>query len=445
MNYDAATGKKIYEYLTGKGLNAFAVSGLMGNIYAESALLTNNLQDSYQKKLGFTDETYTAAVDNGTYGDFATDKAGYGLCQWTSSGRKQGLLGLCMVRECSVSDLTAQLDYLWKELNGDYTHVLNGLKKAATVSEAARLVMCKFEMPADQSEAKQLERVSYAEEIYKQYAETKTETITEDVQDMGEKVYKKLLEYDGYLEKKSNANLEHKTKNAGNKNYTIFAKLYKDYTGENYQAQAWCAMFISVCFVLAYGLAEAKRLLCGSLFAYCPYGMNAFKNKGRLHTKPKKYDVVFFLKNGLAYHTGFVYKVSGNTIYTIEGNTSGASGVIPNGGGVCKKSYTVNSNMRFGRPDYKEIKETETKKETKKPAAVEPAASFKESLAGKYTTTTDLYLRKGAGKEKEAIKVLPAGKTVQNFGYYTTVSGTKWLLVAVDGLTGFASSKYLKK
>lgn len=177
-----------------------------------------------------------------------------------------------------------------------------------------------------------------------------------------EKVLKVLESWVGYLEKKSNKDLEHKTKNAGNKNYTIFAEKYKEYTGNNLQAQAWCAMFISVCFVLAYGLGVAKKLLCGQLYSYCPYGMAAFRNKKQLYTKPKAGDIVFFLRNGVAKHTGFVYKVVGNTFYTIEGNTSGASGVIANGGGVCKKSYTVNSNMRFGRPDYNLVTATTTQK-----------------------------------------------------------------------------------
>lgn len=181
-----------------------------------------------------------------------------------------------------------------------------------------------------------------------------------------EKVIETLQSYVGYLEKASNKDIDHKTKNAGRNNYTCFARDYAEYTGNNFQGQAWCAMFISVCFVLAYGLEIAKKLLCGSLYAYCPYGMAAFEKKKRLYTKPKKGDIIFFLKNGLAYHTGFVYKVSGNYVYTIEGNTSGGSNVIPNGGGVCKKSYIVNSNMRFGRPDYSLVETKTTDKTTEK-------------------------------------------------------------------------------
>ena len=63
--------------------NAFAAAGFMGNIFAESGFNPKNLQNSFEKKLDFTDESYTAAVDNGTYTNFIKDSAGYGLAQWT--------------------------------------------------------------------------------------------------------------------------------------------------------------------------------------------------------------------------------------------------------------------------------------------------------------------------------------------------------------------------
>lgn len=61
--------------------NAYGVAGLMGNLYAESGLRSNNLQNSFEKKLNMSDEAYTRAVDNGTYTNFINDSAGYGLAQ----------------------------------------------------------------------------------------------------------------------------------------------------------------------------------------------------------------------------------------------------------------------------------------------------------------------------------------------------------------------------
>lgn len=159
----------IREYLFKQGLPTPAVFGLMGNIQAESAFIPNNLQDSYEKRLGFNNETYTAAVDSGAYINFATDAAGYGLCQWTSSGRKAGLLEYARSKGVSIGDMTIQLEYLMKELNGAYKGVLNGIKSATTIRQASDIVLTQFERPADQSENAKKYRASLGEKLYEEY------------------------------------------------------------------------------------------------------------------------------------------------------------------------------------------------------------------------------------------------------------------------------------
>ena len=79
---------------------------------------------------------------------------------------------------------------------------------------------------------------------------------------------------------------------------------------------------------------------------------------------------------------------------------------------------------------------------------VDPAAGFDESLGGTYivsTKTDPLVLRAGAGTGKKKLTSMPKGEKVQCYGYYTAVGGVKWLYVVYDGVTGFASAKYLKK
>lgn len=80
--------QQIWNYFKSKGMTDAGVAGLMGNLYAESALNPTNLQNSYEKKLGYTDAEYTFAVDNGLYNNFVKDSAGYGLAQWTYWSRK---------------------------------------------------------------------------------------------------------------------------------------------------------------------------------------------------------------------------------------------------------------------------------------------------------------------------------------------------------------------
>lgn len=172
----------------------------------------------------------------------------------------------------------------------------------------------------------------------------------------------------GYLEKRSNKDLNSKTANAGEKNYTKYGEWYGD------NPDYWCAMFICWCFHKAYGDAEAKKLLCGGYSAACETLRKQFLNKGRFYvSSPKVGDLIFFdgSRHAGANHIGIVYKVTYSTVYTIEGNTSGGSSVIDNGGGVAKKSYSRNYRriIGYGRPKYEE---------EKKPAE-------KNSYYGKYT------------------------------------------------------------
>ena len=133
--------KTIWLYLMDKIGNAFGVAGLMGNLFAESGLRANNLQNSIEKKLGLSDDNYTLAVDSGAYGNFVKDKAGYGLAQWTFWSRKQELLEFAKSQGKSIGDLQMQLDFLWKELKDSYPAVLTVLREAEKVKEASDAVL----------------------------------------------------------------------------------------------------------------------------------------------------------------------------------------------------------------------------------------------------------------------------------------------------------------
>ena len=63
--------------------NPYGAAVMMGHLEAESGLNPQNLENSFERKLGLTDAQYTAAVDNGSYQGFISDSCGYGLAQWT--------------------------------------------------------------------------------------------------------------------------------------------------------------------------------------------------------------------------------------------------------------------------------------------------------------------------------------------------------------------------
>jgi hypothetical protein len=143
-----ANAKIIWDTLMAEFNNPFGVAGLMGNLYSESSLSPINLQGTYEKKLGFTDQTYTDAVDNGTYTNFVKDSAGYGLAQWTYWSRKQSLLNFAKSKGTSIGDLNMQLAFLIKELK-NYSSVYKTLGKATSVKEASDIVLVKYEKPAN--------------------------------------------------------------------------------------------------------------------------------------------------------------------------------------------------------------------------------------------------------------------------------------------------------
>jgi len=173
-----ADAKTIWNFLYGKIKNEYGVAGLMGNLYAESALRSNNLEQKYETKYGYTDTTYTAAVDNGSYTNFVNDSAGYGLAQWTYHTRKRSLLEYANSKNKSIGDLTMQLEFLYNEISASYKSVLTDLTNATSVLAASNSVLLKFEQPANQGTTVQSQRASYGQKYYDKFATKKPTTST---------------------------------------------------------------------------------------------------------------------------------------------------------------------------------------------------------------------------------------------------------------------------
>lgn len=142
-------------------------------------------------------------------------------------------------------------------------------------------------------------------------------------------------------------------KNAGNKNMTVFAKMYLDKTGINVQGQPWCDSYQDTLLIHLFGVDKAKKLLNG-FSAYTPDSVAFFKRAGRYSKTPNVGAQVFFKNNTRVHHVGYVYDYDSQYIYTNEGNTSSAPGVVDNGGAVANKKYlrTDPHIDGYGFPDY---------------------------------------------------------------------------------------------
>lgn len=155
----------------------------------------------------------------------------------------------------------------------------------------------------------------------------------------------------GYREKLTCANLDSNTANAGSGNHTKYARDLHNagyYGGADKCGYAWCDVFVDWCFYKLCGnAAEAQKMICqtGAAGAACQYSMNYYKNAGRFYTTPVAGDQVFFGNGTSVNHTGIVESVNGNTITTIEGNTSDM---------VARRTYSLSDSYikGFGRPYY---------------------------------------------------------------------------------------------
>lgn len=226
----------------------------------------------------------------------------------------------------------------------------------------------------------------------------------------------------GYLEKKSNAYLDDFKRNAGYNNYTKFARDVNSWGQPGCQAQPWCAEWQFWKLANVRGITKALQIMGGG-FYNCKSVTNHAKSNGTWHKSPKVGALIIF-RNGS--HIGSVRSFNSNTVFTNEGNTSSAAGVVANGGAVRNKSYAINDSAIDG---YVWIDWGNEKSVTTKWKATGTATS----------TVNDLYVRE-----------TPNGYILGelNKGDRVEINGEKsgmWTKVKVANIgVGWAATKYLK-
>lgn len=176
-NYNESNARRIIDFCTKVGFNRFAISGILANWYHESLLDPGNAQNSCMNALRMTDQQYTEKVDSGLWyhpiktASFGFDGIGYGLAQWTSSGRKEALYLFAKEKGVSVSDLDMQLEFFYKEItNKSYKSLLDKLMQCTDEKQAAIDFMVYYERPASVNDQNaRNNRAATASEFYKKY------------------------------------------------------------------------------------------------------------------------------------------------------------------------------------------------------------------------------------------------------------------------------------
>lgn len=488
--------RSIYNKLMSAINNEYGVCGLMGNLYAESGLRSNNLQNTSEKKLDLSDTEYTARVDDGSYTNFAHDSAGYGLAQWTYWSRKQNLLDYAHNVRKSIGDEDMQVDFLINEIKG-YKTTWDALVNAKSIKDASDAVLTQYERPADQSDAVKNKRAEYGKNIY--------DEIMKGEQNMGysrQKVVDLVKSWDG----KNEADGSYKSIIDIYNSKEPFPRSTKMLYGWAWCACTWSALAKALGYTAImpveiscyYIIEQAKKMGCwqendayvpnpGDAVLYDWQDNGAGDNKGNpdhIGTIIEVYKDAGYMvveegnysnsvkKRTLSingkYIRGFIVpKYTDNTLSAPSTDISGKSidtlahEVIAGkyGSGDARKKALgdkyqkvqtrVNEILNGSATKPTNIEQPQTQPAEKKVTATCSAQKFSKSLAGTYKTTADLYMRNDAGTNKKALVVIPKGTEVHNYGYYSMSGSTKWLYIQVkiDGVTytGFSSSVYLKK
>ena len=242
-----------------------------------------------------------------------------------------------------------------------------------------------------------------------------------------------------YLEKKSNAYLDDFTKNAGDKNYTKFARDVNNWNQPGCQGQPWCAVYQFWKLVKVFGLTKALQIMGGG-FYNCQSVTRHAKQKGTWHSTPKKGALIIF-RNGS--HIGSVNSYDKTYVYTNEGNTSSAPGIVANGGACRNKKYKLTDSAIDGYV-WIDYGTTEDQKSTETAVQLSKVPKWVGMV-----NTAELNVRSWPGKENPTIKKYPYLAQHNLIDVCDTIKaadGSTWYYVRiVNKYYGFVAARYITR
>lgn len=121
------------------------------------------------------------------------------------------------------------------------------------------------------------------------------------------------------------------------------------------QNEAWCDTFTDAAFCINFGLKAASEMTyqpIGKGSAACRTSAQFFKDHAAFFYRPQVGDVIFFISGGAINHQGIVTAINGNSITTVEGNSSDA---------VSRRNYTIGDSRiaGYGRPKWSVVADDE--------------------------------------------------------------------------------------
>ena len=244
-----------------------------------------------------------------------------------------------------------------------------------------------------------------------------------------------------YLEKKDSSNLDDKYTNAGDNNYTKYARD----CFPSLQGYSWCCMFVWWCFEKTFGANNAV-VMVGEKTAKCSVMAERMQKLGcQKVSSPQVGDIVFF-KNPIS-HIGIVYSVGTSSFTTIEGNTSQSKSsgsvnqVVANGGGVFIRAYNygIERINCFYRPKYASVSKTETVQNS-----VVQKNGTTDTKKNYVIKATNVNIRGGAGTEYEKLGMETKGYKFVKLEQKYSTDKWLWYMFNYKGMKGWIRSDFVK-
>lgn len=188
-----------------------------------------------------------------------------------------------------------------------------------------------------------------------------------------------------------------------------------------------------------FGLTKALQIMGGG-FYNCQSVTRHAKQKGTWHSTPKKGALIIF-RNGS--HIGSVNSYDATYVYTNEGNTSSAPGVVANGGACRNKKYKLTDSAIDGYV-WIDYGTTEDQKSTETAVQLSKVPKWVGMV-----NTAELNVRSWPGKENPTIKKYPYLAQHNLIDVCDTIKaadGSTWYYVRiVNKYYGFVAARYITR
>ena len=165
---EAQNERYIWNALLSLTDNPLAAAGIMGNLYYESNLNPEAIQNP--DSLPIAREDYTKQSQEGSYEEFATDGHGYGLAQWTYPERKLRLLELADAQGSSIGNPDVQIQLLGEEL--EKYNMLYRISHTDSIRFASDYFLINYENPSLQDEAVKEKRAKKGQYYYDKFTKS---------------------------------------------------------------------------------------------------------------------------------------------------------------------------------------------------------------------------------------------------------------------------------